>query len=248
MVLPFTKTEKTTLPIRTASRQSQEPMQVSACTQINMQVYACMDDDVVSKRIRVQNGSADLTRNRILDAAEHVFSRDGFQGATTREIAREAGVNEVTIFRHFHTRDELLHSTLKRSCASIDALMQPDDHWAEDLFGRLERYVGELYTLVREKEALVRAFIGEAPILPESTRHTLQEFMLKRKALFVARLKEAQDAGLVRTGLDLSAAADFIRDAVHSAMLRHTAYGDDAESITAHLRGITDIFYQGIKA
>src|SRR5579863_4053234 len=106
-----------------------------------MQVYTCMDENVTSKRNRVHNGSADLTRQRILAAAQQVFSRDGFQGATTREIAREAGVNEVTIFRHFHTRDELLHSTLKRSCASIDALVQPDEHWVEDLFGRLERYV-----------------------------------------------------------------------------------------------------------
>ena len=207
-----------------------------------------MDEDVSSKPTRVQNGSVDLTRKRILAAAQHVFARDGFQGATTREIAREAGVNEVTVFRHFHTREELLHATLKNSCASVDALVQPIESWREDLFGRLERYVRELYALVRAKEAIVRAFISEAPILPESTRHTLQEYMLKRKALFVARLQEAQDAGLLRTGLDISAAADFIRDAVHSAMLRHTAYGDDPESIAAHLKGITEIFYQGIKA
>jgi Bacterial regulatory proteins, tetR family len=43
----------------------------------------------------------DLTEQRILAAAELVFSRDGFQGATTREIAQQAGVNEVTIFGIF---------------------------------------------------------------------------------------------------------------------------------------------------
>jgi AcrR family transcriptional regulator len=207
-----------------------------------------MDEDGPSKRTRVQNGTVDLTRERILTAAHRVFSRDGFQGATTREIAREAGVNEVTIFRHFHTREELLHSTLKYSCASLDTLVLPDEDWCQDLFSRLERYVRELYAVVRGKEAIVRAFIGEAPILSDTTRRTLQEFMLKRKALFVAGLKQAQEAGLVRTELDLSVSADFIRDAVHSAMLRHTAYGDDAESIAAHLQGITDIFYHGIKA
>jgi len=207
-----------------------------------------MDEDVTSKRTRVQNGSVDLTRQRILEAARQVFSRDGFQGATTREIAREAGVNEVTIFRHFHTREELLHATLKQSCASLDALVQPAENWRADLFGCLERYVREVYAHLRGKEALVRAFTSEAPILPESTRGMLQEFMLKRKALLVARLQEAQTAGLVRTGLDLSAAADLLPDAVRSAMLRHTAFRDDSESIAAHLKGITEIFYQGIKA
>ena len=207
-----------------------------------------MDENVTSKRTRVQNGSVDLTRQRILAAAQQVFSRDGFQGATTREIAREAGVNEVTIFRHFHTREELLHATLRQSCASLDALVQPEENWREDLFGSLERYIREVYAHLRGKEALVRAFTSEAPILSESTRRTLQEFMLKRKALLVARLQEAQKAGLVRTGLDLSAAADLLPDAVRSAMLRHTAFGDDPESIAGHLKGITEIFYRGIKA
>jgi len=207
-----------------------------------------MDEDVTSKQSRVQNGSVGLTRKRILAAAQDVFSRDGFQGATTREIAREAGVNEVTIFRHFHTREELLHATLKQSCASLDALVQPEENWREDLSGCLERFVRELYAHLRGKEALVRAFTSEAPILPEPTRRMLQEFMLRRRALLVACLEEAQRAGLVRTGIDLSAAADLIPDAVRSAMLRHTAFGDDLESIAAHLKGITEIFYQGIKA
>src|SRR5258708_22565911 len=44
--------------------------------------------------MQLAGGSADLTKKRILAAAELVFSRDGFQGATTREIARQAGVNQ----------------------------------------------------------------------------------------------------------------------------------------------------------
>jgi AcrR family transcriptional regulator len=223
-------------------------MQVSTCIQPKMQVRTCMAEDLTSKRTRVQGGSVDLTRKRILAAAELVFSRDGFQGATTREIAREAGVNEVTIFRHFRTREELLHPTLRHCCESLDSLILPSENWRDDLFGRLERYVSELYSLVRGKEAIVRAFIGEAPILPKSTRQTLREFMLKRKAMFVAGLRQAQEAGLVRKEVDLSTAADFIRDAVHSAMLRRTAYGDDAELVAAHLKGIAEMFYQGIKS
>ncbi len=105
-----------------------------------------------------------------------------------------------------------------------------------------------MYSVVRQREAIVRAFASEARALPESIRTALQEFMLKRKAGFVAKLKEAQDLGLVRKDVDLSAATDFIRDSIHSAMLRHTAYNTDPEAVDAHLRGATDIFYRGIKA
>ncbi len=202
-----------------------------------------------SQRLQLAGGSADLTKKRILAAAELVFSRDGFQGATTREIARQAGVNEVTLFRHFRTREELLRATLDQGCATFEALVeQSDEVWKDRLPERLEHYIREMYSVVRQREALVRAFASEARTLPESIRSALREFMEQRKTRFVARLKKAQELGLVRKDVDLSAASDLIRDSIHSAILRHTAYKTDAEAVDAHLRGVTDIFYHGIKA
>jgi AcrR family transcriptional regulator len=199
--------------------------------------------------MQLAGGSADLTKKRILAAAELVFSRDGFQGATTREIARQAGVNEVTLFRHFRTREELLRATLDQACATFESLVgQSDEVWKDRLPERLEYYVREMYSVVRQREALVRAFASEARILPESIRRALQEFMEQRKARLVARLKQAQELGLVRKDVDLSAASDLIRDSIHSAILRHTAYNTDPEAVDAHLQGVADIFYHGIKA
>jgi AcrR family transcriptional regulator len=211
-------------------------------------VLLMASSEFTSKRPRSLGGSADLTEKRILSAAELVFSRDGFQGATTREIAQQAGVNEVTIFRHFHTREELLGATLQDGCAAFDALIQPEEIWKGELADGLERYIRETFSVVKQREAIVRAFIGEARFLPESMRRALEEFMLTRKARLVAALKEAQKRGLVREDVDLSAAADFIRDSILSAMLRHTLYKTDPETVDAHLRGVTDIFYRGIKA
>jgi AcrR family transcriptional regulator len=201
-----------------------------------------------SKHPQTPRGSSDLTKQRILAAAETVFSRDGFHGATTREIAREAGVNEVTLFRHFHTREELLRATLEHGCAAFDALIHPDEIWSGELADRLGRYVRDIYAAIRQRESIVRAFISEARALPESIRGALQGFMLRKKARFVAALQEAQQMGLVRPDVDASVAADLIRDSIHSAMLRHTLYSTDPETVDAHLRGVTDIFYRGIKA
>ncbi len=125
-----------------------------------------------AKRRRIPGGSADLTKIRIFAAAELVFSRDGFQGATTREIARQAGVNEVTIFRHFHTREELLRATLKHECAAFDALTHPEEIWKGELRDRLKRYIRDVYSALKDREAIVRAFIGEARLLPESIRRS----------------------------------------------------------------------------
>ena len=72
--------------------------------------------------------------------------------------------------------------------------------------------------------------------------------MFTSPPLWNQALQEAQKLGLVRKDVDLSVAADCIRDSIHSAMLRHTLYKTDPETVDAHLRGVTDIFYRGIKA
>ena len=61
--------------------------------------------------ITFRPGASD-THRRLLEAATRVFARSGLEGATTREIAREAGVNEVTLFRHFQSKENLLSAVL----------------------------------------------------------------------------------------------------------------------------------------
>ena len=216
-----------------------------------MQVVTCnlmTPSEFSPKHLCIRGGSAVLTKRRILAAAELVFSRDGFQGATTRRIAREADVNEVTLFRHFNTREQLLRATLEYGCEAFDVLVEPEKICQGELLDGLEGYIRDVYSVVKQREAIVRAFMVEARLLPESIRRSLQEFMLTRKARFVALLQRAQQGGFVRKEVDVSAAADFIRDAIHSAMLRHTLYDTDPETVAAYLRGVTDIFYRGIKA
>ncbi len=43
------------------------------------------------------------TRYRILDASLKIFSRRGFLGATTKEIAKRAQVGEASLFRLFNS-------------------------------------------------------------------------------------------------------------------------------------------------
>src|SRR5580698_4476042 len=47
------------------------------------------------------------TQDRILEAAVQLFSRQGFTGSSTYEIARLAGVSEVTVFRYFPRKRDL---------------------------------------------------------------------------------------------------------------------------------------------
>jgi AcrR family transcriptional regulator len=51
---------------------------------------------------------ADSSRDRILQAAQRLFARQGFDGTTTRDLAQAAGVAEGTLFRHFANKKAIL--------------------------------------------------------------------------------------------------------------------------------------------
>ena len=60
-------------------------------------------------------------RNQLIDVAIDLFSRKGFGGTTTKEIAAAAGVTEAIIFRHFATKQELYKAILDAGCNSLEA-------------------------------------------------------------------------------------------------------------------------------
>lgn len=73
---------------------------------------------------------SDERRDRILDAALRVFAERGFHGATTRELARAAGVSEALMFRHFPTKEDLYVALQSHCC---HAKMEEKAHMLEGL-------------------------------------------------------------------------------------------------------------------
>jgi len=53
-------------------------------------------------------------REKVLEAAQLLFSANGYRGTSTKEIARQAGVAEVTLFRHFPSKEILLEEVMGR--------------------------------------------------------------------------------------------------------------------------------------
>jgi AcrR family transcriptional regulator len=65
-------------------------------------------------------------REALLEAAIKVYAEAGMRGATTRRIAQAADVNEVTLFRHFRTKRDLLRAALEHFTLSGVAQPLPD--------------------------------------------------------------------------------------------------------------------------
>jgi len=66
--------------------------------------------------------SAEERRRQIVEAAVELFSRKGFRGTRTREIAEAAGISEAMIFKHFATKRELYSAIIEAKSATEELL------------------------------------------------------------------------------------------------------------------------------
>lgn len=97
-------------------------------------------------------------RDELLAAAARVYAEAGYRGATTRRIALAAGVNEITLFRHFGSKDALLREALTRNEDSPGAELPEDP---KDPLTELLAWAGSHIADMRGRQALIRTCMGE---------------------------------------------------------------------------------------
>ncbi|MGL5053742.1 MAG: TetR/AcrR family transcriptional regulator [Fusobacteriaceae bacterium] len=75
------------------------------------------------------------TRDRILECAQNLFSTEGFEKISTKRLAKEASCNEVTIFRIFGTKNNILEEIINKFVEESNIIKSLH----ESLTGNLEK-------------------------------------------------------------------------------------------------------------
>jgi AcrR family transcriptional regulator len=103
-------------------------------------------------------------RERILEAAAAVFAEVGFRGATTRRIATEAEVNEVTLFRHFGSKERLLGEAIHAANSKPPGSPLPDRPTKPR--SELVAWAREQMVRLRVNRSLIRTCMAEVAERP----------------------------------------------------------------------------------
>lgn len=160
-----------------------------------------------------------VSRERILEAAARVYAMHGFRGATTRLIANEAGVNEVTLFRTFGSKGALIEAVLAQHGHSRPTVALPDE--PVDPRAELTAFVAESLERVREMRPLLMHTMSEVDERPEAHefacrgRHHVHDTL----STYIRKL---QERGLAGRDVDVEVAAVMLTATVMSdAVSRH---------------------------
>lgn len=99
---------------------------------------------MVTKQAKAKPKDREATEERLLLAAEQVFSKYGFKGATTRMIAKKANINVALITRYFDGKYGLLLKLVERKGNEFHFMPMPyplkDSVTEECLAFVLQRY------------------------------------------------------------------------------------------------------------
>jgi AcrR family transcriptional regulator len=138
------------------------------------------------------------TRARILQAAAQVFAELGYARATTRALAAAAGVNEVTLFRHFGNKRNLFAAIIDEYAATaltsaFEARLTGD--YCQDL----TMMGNHIMEALMERRDAMRLMLCEAEHFPDLGEVLAQNPRQLRRTLG-SYLQSQMDRGQVRQG------------------------------------------------
>lgn len=158
--------------------------------------------------------SRNPTRQRLIKAALELFAAQGVTETTTRQIAESAGVNEVTLFRHFGNKHGLLLAVIEEAAVFTQlgqTLVQQATPTA-NLDQALKDYATACLQALERVPEMVRSVVGEAGQYPSENREALGRGFTQANHYVAAYFETVICQGQLRTHLSAEKLASLLND------------------------------------
>lgn len=173
-----------------------------------------------------QDGDAD-TPTRILDVAERMVQRRGFNGFSYADVASELHVSRASLHYHFAGKAELGEALIERYARGFSEALDEVDRRVPDAPAKLSAYA-ELYAdvLRRERMCLCGMLAAEYETLPQPMRASVIRFFDDNEAWVQRVLEQGEREHTLRVEGATAEVARAIVSALEGAMLVARPTGD----------------------
>lgn len=151
--------------------------------------------------------SGDQRRAQILKAATKLFAEKHYRSTTLGQIAREAGVSEALICKHFTTKKQLFLATIDATGRylndGLEALTEQTDKAPLEILR--EAFLFYFDYLNHERGAARMIFQVSSELDDKEVRGALGAVLRRASRIIRRALEVGQDRGIVRSDIDLDA-------------------------------------------
>ena len=191
----------------------------------------------------------DKTSEKIVKATLVVLKKEGFEKATTKKIAAEAGVNEITIFRKFETKGNLIEATkeyhLQILVNKLEEIFDFDETEDIDVFLRISFF--GILNLDENDFSIIRVAMEEVRNVPEEKLliSVITDVIInKLNEFFTLQVKK----GIVKD-MDTRSIAVMCYSTLFQSVILWKVYDKSLGFETNnYVDDLLDIFYEGIIA
>ena len=181
-----------------------------------------------------------------MEAARAEFGDRGIEAATTRGIAERAGCNEVTLFRHFESKQKLLATVVQETSREFYELCECPGDFTGNPGEDLARFAAVYNESLERCEGMARALIGVSQRRPTLAKELIGDVIDPFHQSIACYLNQCKKAGKVRQDLDTMAFAEVFTSALMGGLLRRTSGLSEIDR-ESWLRETVAIFVRGIE-
>ncbi|GAB2179472.1 TetR/AcrR family transcriptional regulator [Dongia sp. agr-C8] len=190
----------------------------------------------------------EATKQALLKAAVAVFAERGFDGATTKEVATRAGVNEGLIQRYFGGKAGLLQAIVGNMCGerlTACRAAPPSDSLKAEIATVLRH---EILQADANRDFL-RVFISRALVDPDLAASLKAHYKESRMPHLVHRLQHFRDNGTLDPAVDLAQlAATITTFAFGLGFMQQVVLSEDPKVLEGMIDGIAETIVRGTAA
>ena len=187
------------------------------------------------------------TRTKILQAALKLFAKRGYEGTTTKDLAKSAGVAEGTLFRHFNNKKAILIEVATAGWVDIltDLLTELSQMGSYKAVSQVMR---RRMLNMRKNSDLMRVCFVEAQYHPELRDSIQAEVISKMTDVAEAFFETAMEKGIYRPMNPKIVARVFLGIFAIAGFSEETIMNPDAspQAMQEMAEGISDIFLRGV--
>jgi TetR/AcrR family transcriptional regulator, acrAB operon repressor len=207
--------------------------------------------------VRRTKEEALATRNRLLDAAEHLFQAQGVSRTSLQDIARRAGATRGAIYWHFKDKADLFNAMMERVTLPMEASFRPEQADA-DAFDN-----GDANALHQIRCATLQALqqiatdaqtrrVFEVATQKVEYVEELQAVRLRHLKVcngFLSRIEQSMNAASLQTGLPLPLCAAAAARGLHAlidGLIQNWLLDPEAFDLLEVGQGAINVYLRGL--
>ncbi len=192
--------------------------------------------------------SSEIRQQEIIQATMRIIAKDGIQNLTMAKLAKQIGITDGALYKHFTSKKEILLAMVKEVQTSFSMFMTPQMEGSDDPIKKLRAFLRLHLEFLEQHKEVSRILFSEAiHVGDEDVKHLMHSGVSNYLDFIRGILYRAVQDGRVRQDLDIDAAATAFLGLIQGNLMVWSL-SDFSFSLAARHTALWKVFAEGLWA